>query len=462
MTVSSEDIDDSARPSCSSRMSGVNKSDLSQHDKLLTRQNDTLNSVLVNALSVQTNLNTLEAEVNSITSAITVRNKIEQEADICKDLDFQQREKLVNIPTMVSLKERQIMQEIVNGYIKDGIVTQSTGEWSSPTLLVRKKTDDFVIHAPTFEEHWEKFEKVMLRLQEVNLKINFKKCQFGYSEIELLGHRVCSEGVKTSPAKISSIIDFKPPKTVKQVRQFLGLTGYYRKFSKDYARVAGPMTDLTKKDEPFKWTDSQQKSFDTLKDLLVTAPVLRHFDEKLPTSLACDASKEGLGVVLSQTEDGVTKPVAFASRRLSSCEQNYPNAHREMLAICCYTSSPCAANTLKEPGTKSDRFGHFSPLSSSPRLLSVKHDGRKQHTSDFPGGRISLRSHPSLPLPAQKPAAAASPASSSGYYVNPIRIDPLSPDNQRSRIESQPCVLAPISHRHVTSVPSTNCIFPTS
>lgn len=101
--------------------------------------------------------------------------------------------------------------------------------------------DDLTIHAECMDSLIEKFERVMQRLQEVNLKINLKKCQFGYSEIDLLGHRICFEGIKTSPDKIKSIIDAKPPKSVKQVRQFLGLTGYYRKFCKDYVKLQGQL-----------------------------------------------------------------------------------------------------------------------------------------------------------------------------------------------------------------------------
>ncbi|KAL1454394.1 hypothetical protein WDU94_010659 [Cyamophila willieti] len=177
--------------------------------------------------------------------------------------------------------------------------------------------DDLVIHAASIPELFKKFETFLARIEEVNLK----KCQFMYSEIALLGHRICKDGIKVSQDKIKSIIDAKPPKNVKQVRQFLGLTGYYRKFCLNYAKVAAPLTDLTKIDNPFCWGEKEQATFDSLKEILISTPVLRHFDEDLPTTLSCDASIEDLGAILEQTdEQGITRPVAFASRKLSSCE----------------------------------------------------------------------------------------------------------------------------------------------
>lgn len=195
--------------------------------------------------------------------------------------------------------------------------------------------DDFVVHGKTLPELFEKFEKVMKRVQEVNLVINLQKCQFLFQEITLLGHRVSSEGVKTSPDKIKSVVEFKAPKTVKQVRQFLGLTGYYRKFCKDYSKIAAPLMELTKKDKVFTWSDVEQKAFERLKENLINTPVLRHFDEELPIILEVDASGVGVGCIMSQKEGKTLRPVAYGSRKLSEVEQRYPNIEREFLA-CVY------------------------------------------------------------------------------------------------------------------------------
>lgn len=206
-------------------------------------------------------------------------------------------------------------------------------EFSSEDLLIF--LDDFVIHAKNVEELLEKFERVMKRVKEVNLKVSINKCQFLYQELSLLGHRVSHEGVKTSPDKIKSVIEYSRPKTVKQVRQFLGLTGYYRKFCKDYAKIAAPLTELTKKEKLFTWTDFEQKAFEKLKENLISSPTLRHFDEELPIVVEVDASGIGLGCILSQKEGKILRPVAYGSRKLSAVEQKYPNIEREFLG-CLY------------------------------------------------------------------------------------------------------------------------------
>ncbi|KAL1448202.1 hypothetical protein WDU94_013988 [Cyamophila willieti] len=165
-----------------------------------------------------------------------------------------------------------------------------------------------------------------------NIKINETE-QAGYNPPR--GHRVSAEGVRTSQDKITSVVEYKPPKTVKQVRQFLGLTGYYRKFCKDYAKIAAPLTELTKKDKPFQWTEIEQVAFDRLKENLINTPTLRHFDEELPIIVEVDASGIGLGCILSQKEGKTIRPVAYGSRKLSEVEQKYANVEREFLA-CVY------------------------------------------------------------------------------------------------------------------------------
>lgn len=206
-------------------------------------------------------------------------------------------------------------------------------DFSADDLLIF--LDDFVVHAKTVDELLIKFERVMKRMEEVNLKMSIKKCQFLSKDLTLLGHRVSAEGVRTSPDKIHCVINYKPPKTVKQVRQFLGLTGYYRKFCKDYAKIAAPLTDLTKKDKDFTWTEVEQTAFERLKENLINTPTLRHFDEELPIVVEVDASGIGLGGILSHKEGKTLRPVAYASRKLSEVEQRYPNIEREFLA-CVY------------------------------------------------------------------------------------------------------------------------------
>ena len=173
--------------------------------------------------------------------------------------------------------------------------------------------DDVVIFSATFEEHLERLQAVFSRLQEHNLKLKPSKCEFLKSEITYLGHIVSQEGIRTDPEKTEAIKSWPIPRTVKDVRAFLGFTGYYRRFIRNYARIARPLNDLlvghstAKKDKakrprakksPFEWTDSQQKAFETLKERLTNRPVLAYADYRCQFKLHTDASFTGLGAVL--------------------------------------------------------------------------------------------------------------------------------------------------------------------
>ena len=162
------------------------------------------------------------------------------------------------------------------------------------------------------------------------------------SQVIYLGHIVSQEGIQTDPEKTSAIENWPVPKTVKEVRAFLGFTGYYRRFIRNYARIARPLNDLlvghstAKKDKakrtkakkaPFEWTDNQQKSFEVLKEKLTEPPVLAYADYRLPFKLHMDASTTGIGAVLYQYQDGQDRVVCYASRSLKPSEKNYP-AHK--------------------------------------------------------------------------------------------------------------------------------------
>ena len=136
-----------------------------------------------------------------------------------------------------------------------------------------------------------------------------------------LGHVVSSEGVSVDPAKIEAVTSWSRPSTVSEVRSFLGLAGYYRRFVEDFSRLATPLTQLTRKGTPFVWSPACEDSFQNLKQRLVTAPVLTVPDGSGSFVIYSDASKKGLGCVLMQKG----KVVAYASRQLKSHEQNYPH-----------------------------------------------------------------------------------------------------------------------------------------
>ena len=187
------------------------------------------------------------------------------------------------------------------------------------------------------------------RLKEFNLKLKATKCEFMKSEVTYLGHIVSQDGIRTDPEKTSAIENWPEPKTVKDVRSFLGFTGYYRRFIKNYARIARPLNDLlvghstAKKDKaskksrakktPFVWTEAQHTAFETLKERLTNPPVLAYADYRFPFKLHTDASTTGLGAVLYQHQDGQDRVVSYASKSLKPSEKKYPAHKLEFLAL---------------------------------------------------------------------------------------------------------------------------------
>ena len=208
--------------------------------------------------------------------------------------------------------------------------------------------DDVIIFSTTFEEHLERLEAVFERLKDHNLKLKASKCEFMKSRVTYLGHVVSENGIETDPDKTEAVRTWPIPRTVKDVRAYLGFTGYYRRFIQNYARIARPLNDLLighstskkgkkknarEKKTPFIWTEKQQNAFDTLKERLVNPPVLAYADYRLPFKLHTDASTTGLGAVLYQQQDGQDRVVAYASRSLKTSEKNYPAHKLEFLAL---------------------------------------------------------------------------------------------------------------------------------
>ena len=166
-------------------------------------------------------------------------------------------------------------------------------------------------------------------LKEHQLYAKFSKCEFWLSKVHFLGHVVSAEGISVDPAKIEAVNDWKAPRSVTEVRSFLGLAGYYRRFVEGFSKIAAPLTALTRKGKKYEWTEKCEESFCELKRRLTTAPILI-----IPTSgealvIFSDASKVGLGAVLMQNG----KVVAYASRQLKDHERNYPTHDLEMAAV---------------------------------------------------------------------------------------------------------------------------------
>jgi hypothetical protein len=194
--------------------------------------------------------------------------------------------------------------------------------------------DDIMIYSEDFESHITQLTKVLRRLRDNNLIVKLKKCRFAEENIEFLGHIIGKDGIKPDPNKINKITQLKPPVNVKGVRSVLGLCSYYRKFIKDFSKIAKPLTNLIKKDVKFEWNDTHQKAFDELKNKLVQYPILQHPNYKREFILITDSSGVGLGAVLSQkNNDNKEVVVAYASRTLNPTEQRYPITEQECLAV---------------------------------------------------------------------------------------------------------------------------------
>jgi hypothetical protein len=191
---------------------------------------------------------------------------------------------------------------------------------------------DILVYSKDLEEHVAHLRAVLERLRQQQLYGKHSKCDFAKSEVEYLGHVIGRGTARVDPKKITAVQDWRTPKTVMDIQSFLGFANYYRRFVKDDAKIATPMTRLIKKNEEWKWGQEQPQAFDRLKTLLTHAPVLRLSDSSRPYVLATDASDYALGAVLMQDFRHGNQPVAYTSRQLHKAELNYSAHDKEYLA----------------------------------------------------------------------------------------------------------------------------------
>lgn len=193
--------------------------------------------------------------------------------------------------------------------------------------------DDVIVFSDSVKDMTSRLSIVLKRLMAAGLKLKPSKCKFYQKKVEFLGHVVSKDGIATNPEKISAVVSWPAPTSVTEVRSFLGLCSYYRKFIRNFARVSAPLTNLTKKDVPFKWDQTAQNAMDVLKDCLVTAPILSYPDTTCSFILDCDASDTGIGAVLSQKSGEVESVISYGSKTLSKAERRYCVTRKELLAI---------------------------------------------------------------------------------------------------------------------------------
>jgi transposase InsO family protein len=193
--------------------------------------------------------------------------------------------------------------------------------------------DDIIIFSQTFEQHLKYLEEIFIRLRAAGLRLKPKKCSLFRQKVKYLGHEVSAEGIATDPEKTKVVREWPVPHNVGEVRSFLGLCSYYRRFVGDFATLAKPLTKLTEKSVTFNWGEPEQKSFEALKEKLVTSAVLAFPDRDATFILDTDASDVGIGAVLSQELDGAERVIAYGSRVLTKPERRYCVTRRELLAV---------------------------------------------------------------------------------------------------------------------------------
>ncbi|KAJ8364628.1 hypothetical protein SKAU_G00134590 [Synaphobranchus kaupii] len=193
--------------------------------------------------------------------------------------------------------------------------------------------DDLLVHASDFQQALANLTDVLAAIRQAGLRLNPKKCQLLRRETAFLGHIVSERGIATDPSKVAAVRDWPVPGNVGELRSFLGLASYYRRFVRDFATLASPLHRLTDKCRPFVWQEGQSMAFDQLRAALTEAPVLAYPDALRPFIVDTDASNTGVGAVLSQEDEDGERVVAYYSRALGKAERNYCVTRRELLAV---------------------------------------------------------------------------------------------------------------------------------
>lgn len=210
------------------------------------------------------------------------------------------------------------------------VMRQVFANWKNVEVYM----DDIIIHTKTMREHLELLDKVLKRLREVKLKASISKLVVAELEIKVLGHVISQNQVKMDPKKIEAVEKWSTLSNVKQVQRFLGLCGYYRRFVKDYAKIAAPLNKLLRKDVKWNWDGECDKAFKELKDRLISYPILRQPDPTRKFIIHTDASGVAIGAVLAQLDEYRREYVCqYASKSLRGAELHYGITEKECLAV---------------------------------------------------------------------------------------------------------------------------------
>lgn len=194
--------------------------------------------------------------------------------------------------------------------------------------------DDFLVLTPTFEKHLEILKELAKRLAKATLTISPNKSKFCMKETSYVGYVISEKGIKANPNRMEPILKYPAPKNIKALRRFIGMSGWYRRFIRNYSTIIAPITNLLKKSNlPFKWNEEANAAFEAIKEILVAPPILSPPNFTVPFELQCDASDTGTGAVLTQTVNGEERVIAYFSCKLDKAQQNYSATEKECLAV---------------------------------------------------------------------------------------------------------------------------------
>ena len=193
--------------------------------------------------------------------------------------------------------------------------------------------DDFTVYGSSFEQCLNNLETVLQRCKDKQQALNWEKCHFMVTEGIVLGHKISATGLEVDQSKISIIKTLAPPTIVKGIRSFLGHAGFYRRFIKDFSKIARPLCRLLENDTKFNFDDSCKAAFEEIKSRLVQAPIMAALEWDQGFEVMCDASDFAMGAVLGQRKEKIFRAIYYASRTFNEAQENYSTTEKEMLAI---------------------------------------------------------------------------------------------------------------------------------
>lgn len=337
--------------------------------------------------------------------------------------------------------------------------------------------DDIIIFSKTPAQHLQHVEAVLSRLAEKQLFAKLSKCEFGLSKVKFLGHVVSGEGIQPDGDKVKLVKGWPVPTSVKDLRQFVGLAQYFRKFVQGFSTMIAPLTRLFKKDAVFSWSKQCQEAFDQIKEALTSPPCLKLPDDSTPFTVICDACKYGIGAVLLQED----RPVAFEGRRMTETELKWGATEKEMLAVvyhlekwrCYLEGRHFTAVTDHQPNTwfasqkelnprlvrwyerirsydftwqyKPGRVNVADPLSRHPAFLNVLMAvvTRSQRPNALTGAQLEPTRHAQRPLTSRPSRPGSTVPHMPGIVADAADPSPAVPLPQIDDEAGQPPVLVP-------------------